>query len=352
MKMTPAFLVVGALAIFWTSVFVAVFLPAMTMPETPQPAYWRPWTDDEAAGHKLYVANGCSYCHSQFIRTVDRDQEAQRIALKDDYVGMEPAILGTERTGPDLSQEGGLHPDDWQIAHFVNPRNTRPMSLMPSWEFLGDDSIRKLTAYVQSLGLKDADYRMDAPGRGQRYWKRLAVEAYDSGPDRNIAWLHSQVPRVWVDMPNPYPATDADVGRGHEVYQEFCIHCHGPVGDGQGQAARWLDPPPLNFTTLKRNLPQAKAPDGRTYSYVGGIFYYQVMNGITGTAMPYFKGELESARIWDVSNYLAVRFVGYTDATLPPRGIPAAYEPQWTNPAATQPASQPATRAAGDGGTR
>ncbi len=65
--------------------------------------------------------------------------------------------------------------------------------------------------------------------------------------------------------------------------------------------------------------------------YIGGIFYYQIMNGITGTAMPYFKRELESEKIWDVSNYVAVTFLGYTDATIEPRGIPAAYEPEWKN---------------------
>jgi mono/diheme cytochrome c family protein len=309
------------------------------MDETPDKSFWRAWSDDEAAGHRLYVANGCSYCHSQFIRTIDSDLGAQRIAQKDDYAEMQPAILGTERTGPDLSQAGGEHPDDWHIAHFVNPRNTRPESLMPSWEFLGMPDIRRLTAYVQSLGLKNADYRMDAPGRGQRYWKKPALAAYESGPDKNIQWLHSHVPDGWVYMSNASAATEADLARGHKTYQEYCIGCHGPVGDGQGPAARWMAPPPLNFTTLRRNLPAKVGPDGKTTFYIGGILYYQVMNGITGTAMPYFKSELESARIWDVSNYVAVQFVGYTDATLPPRGIPAAYEPPWTNPFA--PTTQP-----------
>ena len=86
----------------------------------------------EQAGHELYVANGCSYCHSQFIRTIDWGLGAERIAQAGDYVEQQPAILGTERTGPDLSQEGGEHPDDWHLAHFTNPRFTRPHSLMPS----------------------------------------------------------------------------------------------------------------------------------------------------------------------------------------------------------------------------
>jgi len=51
------------------------------------------------------------------------------------------------------------------------------------------------------------------------------------------------------------------------------------------------------------------------------------MNGITGTAMPYFKKDLQSEKIWDVGNYVAVTFIGQTDAHAEPRGIDAAYEP-------------------------
>jgi hypothetical protein len=42
--------------------------------------------------------------------------------------------------------------------------------------------------------------------------------------------------------------------------------------------------------------------------------------------MPYFKRELESEKIWDAGNYVAVSFIGQTDAGLPPKGIAAAYE--------------------------
>ena len=318
MKMTPAFLIVGSLLVFWSSVFVAVFLPALTM-EEPKSEIWRPWSDAEDAGHALYVANGCSYCHSLFVRTVDWDLGAERIAERGDYVGQTPAILGTERTGPDLSQAGGEHPDDWHVAHFTNPRTTRPMSLMPSWEFLGSNRVAALIAFVQAQGGKQADVRVQR----QQRWKKPALEAAARGPDPNVEWLHANVPAVWREMPNPYPATAVDLQRGQQIYQQFCINCHGPVGDGEGTAARYLNPKPLNFTTLRRHLVNNK--------FIGGIFYYQIMNGITGSAMPYFKRELESEKIWDVSNYLAVQFVGYTDAGLEPRGIPAAYEPAWTN---------------------
>jgi cbb3-type cytochrome c oxidase subunit II len=316
--MTPAVLIIGSLMVFWASMFGMVIMPAVTMRVEPS-EIWRVRTPVEMEGHKLYVANGCSYCHSQYIRNIDWDIGAERIARAGDYVGMEPVILGTERTGPDLSQDGGEHPDDWHIAHFTNPRYTNPYSVMPSWEFLGRDSLDKLTAFVQSEGLKLADERVAR----QRHWKREAEAAYAAGVDANIEWLHSRVPEVWRPMPNPYPASAASLARGKKMYQAFCTGCHGPVGDGMGQAQPFLSPPPLNFTILRRHMEQNR--------YIGGIFYYQIMNGITGTAMPYFKKYLESEKIWDLSNYLAVSFLGYTDANIEPRGIDAAYEDLWRN---------------------
>lgn len=36
--------------------------------------------------------------------------------------------------------------------------------------------------------------------------------------------------------------------RGARVYSEYCAGCHGEKGDGQGPAARFLDPKPRDFT--------------------------------------------------------------------------------------------------------
>ena len=319
MKMTLRLIIFGGLIIFASILFVAVILPWATISEKPSTIF-RPRTAQEEEGRKIYIANGCTYCHTQFVRNIDWDLGAERVARAGDYVHEQPHLLGTERTGPDLSQEGGEHPDDWHVAHFTNPRYTSPISVMPSWEFLGEKKISLLIAYMQGEGMKAADYRVDR----QKQFKAEAVAAHQSGPDKNIEWIHGHVPEVWQNMPNPYPASDEARLRGKKMYQEFCIGCHGPVGDGQGPATAYLDPPPLNFTTLRRNLVQGK--------YIGGIFYYQIMNGITGTATPYFKRALESEKIWDLSNYIAVDFVGYTDAGIAPKGIDASYENRWVNP--------------------
>ncbi|RCK77409.1 MAG: Cytochrome C oxidase, cbb3-type, subunit II (CcoO) [Ignavibacteriae bacterium] len=310
MKMTTSVLLVGTLLIFIIIFVIVVIIPTYQAQITPSDIV-RKRTQIEEEGRKIYIENGCTYCHSQYIRPQDWDLGADRIAQEGDYVNDEPILLGSIRTGPDLSNAGGEHPDDWHYAHFVNPRYTRPESIMPPFEFLGDKKIRALTSYIQSLGGKEADARVAR----QKYWNKILVDAYNKGPDSNVAILHRNVPEMWINMPNPYPATEASLKRGERIYQSFCIGCHGPVGDGQGPAAKYLNPPPLNFTLLKRTGASS------------GIFYYQIMNGITGTAMPYFKRELESEKIWDVSNYIMINFVGKKDANLEPRGIDASYEP-------------------------
>ncbi len=182
---------------------------------------------------------------------------------------------------------------------------------MPPFRWLGMEKIKILTRYIQGLGFTQADRRMER----QIYWKREAIKAYEAGPEANVNWLHSQVPKGWRAVPNPYPTTEAGLVRGHKIYQDSCIGCHGPIGDGMGPAQPYIYPPPLNFTILK----------GRGVS--GGILYYQLMNGITGTAMPYFKRELESQKIWEVGNYVAVYFINQSDANTEPRGIDSSWEP-------------------------
>jgi cytochrome c oxidase cbb3-type subunit 2 len=310
MKMTPLSIVVGSLLILVTVVFVAVILPNAHTGKTVPSELLRERSPGEQAGRGVYIENGCVYCHSQSIRSFDWGMGAERIAQAGDYLLDRPILLGSARTGPDLSQEGGEHPDDWHMAHFKNPRYTRPLSIMPVFGFLEENAMDQLVLYVQGLGLKQADVRMER----QHYWKDQAITAYEAGPEANAAWLHEMVPQGWRDVPNPYPTTTAGIARGHKIYQDFCLGCHGPIGDGMGPAQPYLNPPPLNFTILKNR------------GVSGGILYYQIMNGITGTAMPYFKRELESEKIWDVGNYVAVNFMNQTDADGEPKGIDASYE--------------------------
>ncbi|MBW2459525.1 MAG: cbb3-type cytochrome c oxidase subunit II [Deltaproteobacteria bacterium] len=299
--------------LIWALVVVG---PRFTNPETSvRSEIHRKRTPLEERGRDIYMRDGCQYCHSQYIRTADWGLGAERIAQAGDYVGEKAPQLGSIRNGPDLSQEGGEHTDDWHAAHFYNPRWTRPESFMPPFSHYSDEDLKRIIAYVQSLGGTMADARV----RRQWKWREQTIEAYEAGVDSNIEWLHSHVPKGWLEVPTPYPITEVSRLRGQTIYQRHCLGCHGPVGDGQGPAVALVYPPPLNFTTLRRH--------GLEGGATGGMLYYQIMNGITGTAMPYFKRELESEKIWDVSNYVAEQFIGLVDANTEPRGIDAAFEP-------------------------
>ena len=80
-----------------------------------------------------------------------------------DYVFDNPMILGSERTGPDLSYIGRKRSEAWEIEHLKDPRALSPLSIMPNFAFLSDDELKALAAYLFSLGDRVAQCRMILP---------------------------------------------------------------------------------------------------------------------------------------------------------------------------------------------
>lgn len=125
-------------------------------------------TDHEALaeavveGKNLYIGEACWHCHSQFIRPVGGDEARfGRISQPADYNNEMnyPPLWGTRRIGPDLTREGGKRSNDWHVAHFWNPPDVSPSSVMPRypWFFEADGKTpnRKglcIIAYLQWLG--------------------------------------------------------------------------------------------------------------------------------------------------------------------------------------------------------
>lgn len=312
MRMTEKVIAGGGLLILVAAAFSVAILPWITRQDVDKPSdIARPYSALEARGRKVYISEGCIYCHSQYVRPQDWDNTATRISEPGDYYYDKPHLLGSSRNGPDLSQEGGMRTDDWHLAHFYNARYTRPASIMPQFRYLPKDQRDALIAYVQYLGGKLADKRVER----MRIWHEALAKSYERGPDANFAYLHSLVPAQWRTMPNPYGPTPESLARGKYVYEQECIGCHGNFGDGNGPAAKFLYPKPANFSTLRR------------IGASGGLLYYQIMNGINGTAMIPFKRELESEKIWDVSNYVATTFIGHNDGNTAPRGEDEIQEP-------------------------
>jgi mono/diheme cytochrome c family protein len=46
----------------------------------------------------------------------------------------------------------------------------------------------------------------------------------------------------------PQGAEGADPTKGKQVYEIYCMTCHGPLGDGKGPVGVTLQPPPRDFT--------------------------------------------------------------------------------------------------------
>ena len=80
MKMTFKAVIFGSLTILAAVVFAVVILPYVHTNKTTPSDIYRIRSDAEDTGRKLYIANGCVYCHSQSVRVVDWGLGAERIA--------------------------------------------------------------------------------------------------------------------------------------------------------------------------------------------------------------------------------------------------------------------------------
>jgi cytochrome c oxidase cbb3-type subunit 2 len=137
-------LIAGALAIVAFSIVALVVMPYVLTSRTPQATKPVAYTDAQAAGRAVYIANGCVYCHSQQPRDPSVAPDAQRgwgrPSVPDDYVYDKPHLLGTMRTGPDLFNIAVRQPSrDWHLGHLYQPRAYLPGSTMPAYPFLFEE---------------------------------------------------------------------------------------------------------------------------------------------------------------------------------------------------------------------
>ncbi len=114
----------------------------------------KPLPADVARGRELYMAEGCSYCHTQQVRVDTRrpvgpdgrfpplaaDARWGRPTTPEDYADQDPPLLGTQRTGPDLADAAGRIPSaDWHYTHLYDPRLVVPDSRMPAYRWYFHD---------------------------------------------------------------------------------------------------------------------------------------------------------------------------------------------------------------------
>ncbi len=128
-------------------------------------------------------------------------------------------------------------------------------------------------------------------------------------------------PAVASNKPaNPMPeVTEALQERGQAIYFKRCSFCHGLLGDGEGPAAKYLDPRPRDFTlgTFKfRTTQSGELPTDED-------LFRTVSRGLPGTAMQAFdsdliKNGLSEGDRWAVISYIKTFAFEFEDPELDP----------------------------------
>ncbi|HEY9715135.1 MAG TPA: cbb3-type cytochrome c oxidase subunit II [Chroococcales cyanobacterium] len=265
---------IGIVVTFFTIIFSTVLMPMVLF--NPKPSgKGNDYTaenkvGDAARGRRIYVREGCFYCHTQFNRVQDRGYGP--LVQAGDFTQETPHQLGTARTGPDLTNEGGRFPSEWQKAHLIEPRAVKPGSIMPSFSYLSDVDMNDLVAYIQTLG----------NGR--------VVKAYVEAPDEYLPTTpagQGLIARRHVDVNSDF---SANAGRG--IYTQNCAACHGLDVRGNGPNSISLEKKPANFTR-----PFYK-------QYPDEFWFYRVSEGVPGTRMPRFGEVLTEEQRWYLVAYL------------------------------------------------
>ena len=99
-----------------------------------------PGTADQGA--RVYAANGCFYCHSQYVRAKNEGSDIERKwgkrrTVARDYMFDRVVFLGTSRLGADLTNVGDRQTDpQWFYRFLYNPQSMAPESVMPAYRWL------------------------------------------------------------------------------------------------------------------------------------------------------------------------------------------------------------------------
>ena len=303
-----------------------------------------PYTPLEQLGRAVYQREGCWYCHSQFVRPVaGEDQRWGPVAEVGEYAHDWPHLLSTRRIGPDISRVGLKFADAWHFAHHWAPRMVVPDSIMPDFRWLYRTATVPVVERDGAVALGDTpalkglfsfkpDVRIPVyPSPGNLVFAAetegtpvLEVsslpEPYDKPetwkgrtltvivPSEELRGLVAYTQKLgtnrggWRDVFEPQtmsasvmslPNTPAQVERGKGVYERRCAGCHGVKGDGNGEAATFLDPRPRNFTlgSFKfRTTPSGSLP-------TDGDLYRTLTRGVRWTAMPTWHELPEKDRV-------------------------------------------------------
>lgn len=238
--------------LFWTALLFFAFLtlnvcilPALTNQDIYQPLPdAKPLSKDAAAGKLIYIENGCVACHTQQVREADMDKVyGSRPSISADYAGNKrlnvwqntATLMGTERTGPDLTSIGERQPStDWHYVHLYQPRALVKQSIMPAFQWL----------FEEKDFLQKGDLEVKVPDEYKKHKSKYIVATKKA--QQLIAYLLSlkqtplpkgTAPVEFIykqDFKKENGAAGAVAGgpNGEELYTTHCASCHQATGEG------------------------------------------------------------------------------------------------------------------------
>lgn len=299
------------------------------------------YTPLQAKGRELFLASGCTYCHSLHSRPQEADvrpwgyisTDARRWGPEPEpgeTAFDDPIVLGTKGIAPDLSRVGLKYGDEWHLAHFWQPPTVVPGSIMGGFTGLLFDSPPDPLAVAED---PEGDLTLERTSVTEALFdfasaERIKLTPSETGtlfvPERakgkypviwapndeftgdsvklvveteNVRALTAFVQKLgmnrgrWRDVLEPIavegadedmPRDDAMVARGMEVYTRHCVGCHGVKGDGNGPVATFLHiQRPRNFTYGMYKFRRTESPLPSDADLLRTI-----SRGVRGTAMP------------------------------------------------------------------
>ncbi len=233
---TSAFLLFAGLTIF-----VAI-LPAIHNQNNNAPL---PNVDtmspDAIKGKALFVANGCVACHTQQVRNIDMDKvwgDRPSIAAdyadnhRTDFLRNTATLMGTERTGPDLTNIGNRQPStDWNLVHLFNPRIVVKESIMPAYPWLftykNNPSENDIVVSVPAKYLKGNAGKLVATPQAMQLIAYLQSLNQTKLPDGK------QAPEFIYKTEQKNQENTPTAGMdGKALYAANCQSCHQANGEG------------------------------------------------------------------------------------------------------------------------
>ncbi|UOE48832.1 cytochrome c [Mucilaginibacter sp. SMC90] len=236
-----------ALGFFGTLTLFVAILPAMNNQQSVNilPGA-KPLTPLQIEGKAVFIGEGCVACHTQQVRNLEMDKVwGNRPSIAADYAVINrtdiwrntATLMGSERTGPDLTSIGSRQPStDWHLLHLYNPRSVVKESVMPSYEWL---FLNKEYPFPEETLVNVPEEFKSGSGKIVASHRALALVAYLQSLQQVKLPDGRPVPIFLYgkQASNAPLLTGAKLSEksqfdGEALYSSNCSSCHQPNGEG------------------------------------------------------------------------------------------------------------------------